>query len=201
MNRESIDYQQDFIMNRYRFFDLIFSISGLILLSPLLLILLLVGLFDTKRPLFIQERVGRHERPFRLAKLRTMKVGTASVATHLAQVSSITPYGRFLRKTKLDELPQLWNVMLGDMSLVGPRPCLFQQEEVIAHRKANNLMAIKPGVTGLSQIRGIDMSTPELLAKTDAEMITSMTLKRYFHLLVLTVTGSGQGDRVLSDSQ
>jgi O-antigen biosynthesis protein WbqP len=179
-----------------RILDLIFSLFGLILTSPFLLVLYIISLFDTGSPIFMQERVGRDKIPFILIKFRTMKVDTASVATHLASTSSITPFGHFLRKTKLDELPQLWNVLTGDMSLVGPRPGLFNQEELTQARSAKNVYLIRPGITGLAQVNAIDMSTPELLAKTDKEMIDTLTLKNYFKYLLMTVAGSGSGDRV-----
>jgi O-antigen biosynthesis protein WbqP len=179
-----------------RILDLIFSLFGLILTSPFLLVLYIISLFDTGSPLFMQERVGRNKIPFILIKFRTMKVDTASVATHLASTSSITPFGHFLRKTKLDELPQLWNVLTGDMSLVGPRPGLFNQEELTQARSAKNVYSIRPGITGLAQVNEIDMSTPELLAKTDKEMIDTLTLKNYFKYILMTVAGSGSGDRV-----
>jgi O-antigen biosynthesis protein WbqP len=179
-----------------RILDLIFSLFGLILMSPFLLVLYIISLFDTGSPIFMQERVGRNKIPFILIKFRTMKVDTASVATHLASTSSITPFGQFLRKTKLDELPQLWNVLTGDMSLVGPRPGLFNQEELTQARSAKNVYSIRPGITGLAQVNEIDMSTPELLAKTDKEMIDTLTLKNYFKYILMTVSGSGTGDRV-----
>jgi O-antigen biosynthesis protein WbqP len=179
-----------------RILDLIFSLFGLILTSPFLLVLYIISLFDTGSPIFMQERVGRDKIPFILIKFRTMKVDTASVATHLASTSSITPFGHFLRKTKLDELPQLWNVLTGDMSLVGPRPGLFNQEELTQARSAKNVYLIRPGITGLAQVNAIDMSTPELLAKTDKEMIDTLTLKNYFKYILMTVAGSGSGDRV-----
>jgi lipopolysaccharide/colanic/teichoic acid biosynthesis glycosyltransferase len=125
-----------------------------------------------------------------------MKVDTASVATHLANSSSITPFGRLLRKTKLDELPQLWNVLTGDMSLVGPRPGLFNQKELTQARSAKNVYSIRPGITGLAQVNKIDMSTPELLAKTDKEMIDNLTLRLYFKYILMTIIGSGSGDRI-----
>ncbi|WP_066015305.1 sugar transferase [Endozoicomonas atrinae] len=179
-----------------RFFDVLFALLGLIFGSSILLVIYIIGLFDTGSPLFRQERVGRHKKPFTLVKFRTMKVDTASVASHLASSASITPLGRFLRKTKLDELPQLWNVLKGDMSLVGPRPNLFNQEELIAAREHLDIYDVLPGITGLAQVNHIDMSTPELLAKTDRQMIESLTIREYFKYILMTVTGSGQGDRV-----
>src|SRR5690606_37574075 len=108
-----------------RLFDFMFSFFGILFLWPVGLILYIIGLFDTGKPLFVQQRVGKNKKPFKLYKFRTMAVNTASVATHLSNQSSITKFGSFLRKTKLDELPQLVNVLLGNMSLVGPRPNLF----------------------------------------------------------------------------
>jgi len=179
-----------------RFFDFVFSFFGLIIGFPFLIVLYVVGLFDTGSPLFRQTRVGRNEKAFTLVKFRTMKKDTASVASHLASASSITRFGHFLRKTKLDELPQLWNVLKGEMSLVGPRPCLFNQEELIAERKKLGVLNYRPGITGLAQVKEIDMSTPELLAKTDAKMLESLTISDYFKYILMTVTGSGSGDRV-----
>ena len=179
-----------------RFFDLVFSVAGLILGGPLFLLLWLVGFFITGSPLFRQERVGRHQKPFILIKFRTMKPGTASVASHLADSASITRWGRFLRRTKFDELPQLWNVFKGEMSLVGPRPCLFNQEELIRERAKRGVFVARPGITGLAQTRGIDMSVPVLLAETDAAMLASLRLPDYFRYIFLTVTGQGRGDRV-----
>ncbi len=125
-----------------------------------------------------------------------MRKGTASVATHLASSSSITFFGRFLRRTKLDELPQLWNVLTGDMSLVGPRPGLYNQEQLTLCRDAMDVYSVRPGITGLAQVKEIDMSTPQLLAKTDAEMIENMNVKNYFRYLILTISGRGSGDRI-----
>ena len=179
-----------------RVFDILFSALGLIVLSPMMLLVWLLGWIDTRAPLFRQQRVGRHQQPFVLVKFRTMRPDTASVASHLADASAITSFGRFLRRTKLDELPQLWNVLRGEMSLVGPRPCLFNQDEVIAERAARDVFDARPGITGLAQIQGIDMSTPKLLAKTDAEMISTMSVTNYFKYIFLTFAGKGQGDRV-----
>ncbi|MCT8731799.1 sugar transferase, partial [Glaesserella parasuis] len=151
---------------------------------------------DTGSPIFIQERVGKNKKPFKLIKFRTMNVNTASVASHLAGSSSITKLGRFLRKTKIDELPQLINVLKGEMSLVGPRPNLFNQKELIQEREKYSVYDVLPGITGLAQLSDIDMSIPELLAKTDSEMIKNLNLKYYFKYIVLTALGKGFGDRV-----
>jgi len=179
-----------------RVLDALFSSVGLILCFPLLMVLIVIGLFDTGSPIFRQVRVGRSKRPFVLVKLRTMKPETASVASHLASASAITPFGGFLRKTKLDELPQLWNVLKGDMSLVGPRPCLFNQEELIAERDQRGVYNYRPGITGLAQVNEIDMSTPVLLAETDQKMLQNLSLKDYFKYIFMTVAGKGSGDRV-----
>jgi lipopolysaccharide/colanic/teichoic acid biosynthesis glycosyltransferase len=180
-----------------RLFDFIFSLVGLLLGAPVLLIIYLVGLFDTGSPIFRQERVGRHQKPFTLVKFRTMRPDTASVASHLADASSITALGSFLRRSKLDELPQLWNVLKGEMSLVGPRPCLFNQTELIGERAARSVFNARPGITGLAQVRNIDMSTPELLAETDACMLKNLTIASYFKYIFMTVVGKGSGDRVI----
>lgn len=179
-----------------RFFDIVFSLLGLVVGFPLLLLLTLIGLFDTGSPIFRQVRVGRHQKPFTLVKFRTMKVDTASVATHLASSSSITRFGHFLRRTKLDELPQLWNVLKGEMSLVGPRPGLFNQEELTQERAKRGVYKARPGITGLAQVSEIDMSTPALLAETDAKMLHSLTVVDYFKFIFMTVAGNGAGDRI-----
>ena len=179
-----------------RVFDLMFSITGLLLGWPVLIVLTIVGFFDTGSPLFRQQRVGRCQKPFTLVKFRTMRPNTASVATHLADASAITAFGRFLRRTKLDELPQLWNVLKGDMSLVGPRPCLFSQVELINERAKRGVFDARPGITGLAQVNEIDMSTPELLAETDAKMLSSFKATDYFRYIFMTIFGKGAGDRV-----
>ncbi|MCP9443068.1 MAG: sugar transferase [Nitrospira sp.] len=190
------DVSRDEGRGMLRMFDIMFALLGLIALAPVLLILFIAGWFDTGSPLFIQERVGRHQRPFQLMKFRTMRPGTPSVGTHLADASTVTRWGAFLRRTKLDELPQLWNVLKGEMSLVGPRPCLPNQHELIAARKRLGVFAARPGVTGLAQIQGIDMSTPELLAETDARMLARLGVAEYLGCLAMTLLGKGRGDRI-----
>ncbi|RBW66291.1 sugar transferase [Vibrionales bacterium C3R12] len=179
-----------------RILDFLAAFLGLLFLWPILLVVIIIGIFDTGSPIFVQERVGRHKKPFKLIKFRTMLVETKSVASHLASSTSITKLGDFLRKTKIDELPQLINVIKGEMSLVGPRPNLFNQEELIRERDAQGVYDVLPGITGLAQVQNIDMSTPELLAKTDKEMIDTLTLKDYFKYILMTAIGSGSGDAV-----
>ena len=179
-----------------RLIDFLAAFSGLLLLWPLLLIITIIGLFDTGSPIFIQTRVGKNQKQFKLIKFRTMSVETKSVASHLASNSSITKFGSFLRKTKIDELPQLINVLKGEMSLVGPRPNLFNQEELIKERDALGVYNVLPGVTGLAQVQNIDMSTPKLLAETDKQMIDTLNIINYFKYILMTVTGSGSGDAV-----
>ena len=179
-----------------RIFDILFSCLGLVLLSPILIVLIIIGYFDTGSPIFRQERVGKGLKPFRLVKFRSMHVNAPSVATHFASACSITPFGSFLRRSKLDELPQLWNVFVGDMSLVGPRPNLFNQEELIHERDSLGVYSVRPGITGLAQINKIDMSTPQLLAETDAKMIQELNTLGFFKYIILTVFGKGFGDRI-----
>ncbi|WP_281544270.1 sugar transferase [Grimontia sp. SpTr1] len=181
-----------------RFFDFFFALLGLLFLWPVLLIVTVIGYFDTGSPIFRQTRVGKNQKPFTLIKFRTMAPDTASVATHLASASSVTKLGAFLRKTKLDELPQLINVVKGEMSLVGPRPCLFNQEELIAERDSRGVFDVLPGITGLAQVNEIDMSTPKLLAEWDQKMIQTLTVKLYFTYIIQTATGGGAGDRIKS---
>ncbi|MEZ8859700.1 sugar transferase [Vibrio sp. 10N.247.311.51] len=179
-----------------RLFDFLAAFFGMLVLWPILLLVTVIGMFDTGSPIFVQERVGRNKKPFKLIKFRTMSIETKSVASHLACNASITKLGNFLRKTKIDELPQLINVLKGEMSLVGPRPNLFNQEELIKERDAKGVYDVLPGITGLAQVKNIDMSTPKLLAKVDKQMIESLTLKSYFKYILMTATGSGSGDAV-----
>jgi len=183
-------------MKIIRAVDFIFAMGGLLLLLPLLLVLLILGWLENRSPLFFQVRLGRDMRPFVLVKFRTMRPDVASVPTHLADPSAITPFGRFLRRSKLDELPQLWNVLVGDMSLVGPRPGLPSQAELTEARRARGVFDVRPGITGLAQLSGIDMSTPALLAQTDATMIAGLNFGTYLRFIFLTVAGRGYGDRV-----
>jgi O-antigen biosynthesis protein WbqP len=179
-----------------RLFDIFFSMIGLLFGAPLLLYIFVMCWLDTGSPIFQQVRVGRNKKPFTLVKFRTMRPDTASVATHLVDATAITQFGAFLRRSKLDELPQLWNVLKGEMSLVGPRPCLFTQVELINERAALDIFKAKPGITGLPQVNKVDMSTPKLLAETEARMLKELTLLSYLKYIFITVGGKGSGDAV-----
>jgi O-antigen biosynthesis protein WbqP len=179
-----------------RIFDILLAGLGLVVLAPIFLIVIGAGYLETGSPIFRQSRVGRNKRPFTLVKFRTMRVDTPSLPSHLADPDSITRLGSILRRTKLDELPQLYNVLVGEMSLVGPRPCLPSQVELIEERDRLGVNAATPGVTGLSQLRGIDMSTPQELAACDREMLDQLNVRKYFKYILATAMGGGAGDRV-----
>ena len=170
-----------------RLLDFFFSLVGILVLSPLFILLWVIGSFDSGSPLFKQIRVGRDQKLFILIKFRTMPLSTKSVATHLVKNLNLSYFCLFLRKAKLDEIPQLWNVLIGDMSLVGPRPCLFNQKKLIIERKKRGVFKFRPGITGLAQIKGITMKNPTLLAKTDLQMIKQLNLFDYFYYILVTV--------------
>jgi len=170
-----------------RCFDFFISFVGLIFFSPLLIFIFFIGLFENGSPLFIQKRVGQKLESFSLIKFRTMPKGVRSAGTHLIKDIKLSSFGFFLRRTKIDEIPQLLNVFLGDMSLVGPRPCLFNQRKLIKERKKRGVFKVKPGITGLAQIKGIPMEPPTLLAKTDAMMNKKMNLYYYLYYIFMTL--------------
>jgi len=180
-----------------RTFDFLVSAVGLIVLMPVMLIIAwLVARSSPGGVLFVQTRVGKSEKPFQCYKFRTMAHGAPSAGSHEVAESWITPTGRRLRSAKLDELPQLINVLRGDMSLVGPRPCLPNQAEVIAARRARNVFAIRPGITGTAQLASIDMSTPEKLAGADSHYVANQSFAGDLRIIVATVLGGGSGDAV-----
>jgi len=181
-----------------RTFDLLVSALGLIFLAPVMLIVaLLVSRSSPGGALFVQSRVGRSEKLFRCYKFRTMAHGAPVAGSHEVSGSWVTPIGRRLRSLKLDELPQLFNVLRGDMSLVGPRPCLPNQAEVIAARRARNVFEIRPGITGIAQLASIDMSTPEQLADADRRYIDTRTFLGDVRIIAATLLGGGSGDAVV----
>jgi O-antigen biosynthesis protein WbqP len=171
-----------------RAFDLAVAAPILLVASPVLLLAILGIRASSPGPaLFSQIRVGRDGRPFRCHKLRTMYKGTPSLPSHEAPATSITAIGRLLRRLKIDELPQLWNVLKGEMSLVGPRPCLPTQTELIERRKQLGVLSALPGITGLAQIRGIDMSNPKLCAETDAAYLKAASIGLDLRILLGTI--------------
>jgi O-antigen biosynthesis protein WbqP len=170
----------------------IFDLAGAALLSivtsPVLMFAILAVRISSPGPaIFSQTRVGRGGVVFRCHKLRTMYQGTPSVPSHEAPVNAVTSVGKVLRKFKLDELPQFWNVLQGEMSLVGPRPCLPTQTELIECRRRLGVLEALPGITGLAQIRGIDMSNPQLLAETDAAYLRAASLWLDLRILFRTL--------------
>ncbi len=178
-----------------RVFDLVLAL----LLTPPAFVACTIAAFliwfdDRANPFFIQRRLGRDGRTFRLVKLRTMRVGTGDRPSHETVHGSITRTGALLRRTKLDELPQLWNVLRGEMSFVGPRPGLPSQIVLADERRRHGVDRLLPGITGVSQVQGLDMSTPERLAETDAAYLRRWSLTRDVQLLVRTGMGGGRGD-------
>ncbi|ANT50611.1 sugar transferase [Mesorhizobium amorphae] len=171
-----------------RAFDLVIAALMLVATSPVLLIAILAVRMSSPGPaLFSQVRVGQGGAPFRCHKLRTMYEGTPSLPTHEAPANAVTAIGKVLRGTKIDELPQLWNVLKGEMSLVGPRPCLPTQTELIGHRRELGVLQAFPGITGLAQVRGIDMSDPKLCAETDAEYLKTASIGLDIRILIGTI--------------
>ena len=169
-----------------RFLDIVLSIIGIFFLFPIFIIFLIIGKFNFKSPILVQKRIGKDLKIFKIFKFKSLEKNSY-VATHLLMDQSISRYGLFLRKFKIDELPQLFNVLIGDMSLVGPRPCLLNQKELIYLRKEKKIFKVRPGVTGLSQIKGIDMSNPIKLTNTDFEMIKKLNIILYFKYIFLSI--------------
>lgn len=181
-----------------RAFDILASLGGLIVLSPILLAIGLAVRAESKGPaLHWSRRVGRLNRIFPMPKFRTMRIGAPDVATHLLEdpQSWITPLGRVLRRTSLDELPQLWSVLIGDMSLVGPRPALFNQDDLVALRTAAGVERLRPGLTGWAQINGRDSLPVPDKARLDADYLARRTfwldLKIIFQTALTAFGGGG----------
>lgn len=171
-----------------RAFDFVAAAAGLVFATPVILLLVILVRRDSPGPgIFVQERVGRGGQVFRCYKLRSMRTDTPNVPTHHAAVSQVTRLGAFLRRSKLDEIPQLWNVLRGDMSLVGPRPCLPTQAELIAERSALGVDQLRPGITGLAQVSDIDMSDPIRLAHKDAEYLRRQSFLLDLKIIYRTV--------------
>lgn len=175
------------------------ALLGLVAASPFLAVaIVLIRLDSPGAAIFRQERVGKRQKPFFCYKLRTMAAGTKQAGTHEISAASVTKIGKFLRATKLDEIPQLWNVVRGEMAFVGPRPCLPSQTELVHEREIRGVYSILPGITGLGQVRGVDMSEPVRLAEIDAEYLQTRSFALDLRLALQTVRGGGAGDRVKS---
>src|ERR1700681_3634390 len=179
-------------------------VCGLFLLFswPILLLVILVVRIESPGPaIFKQVRVGKSQRLFTCYKFRTMHLGTADLPTHEVSASSITTLGERLRRFKIDELPQLYNVLVGDMSLVGPRPCLPTQRELVEARRRWGFFEVRPGITGLAQIQGVDMSNANRLAEIDARYVRTQSLKGDLKVIWATLRGQGLGvDQVVRSS-
>ena len=173
-----------------RFVDLILLLIALIFLSiPMLIVAIIVKLTSPGPIVFWSDRVGQYNRIFRMPKFRTMQVNTPNVATHLlvGAGSYLTPVGGFLRKSSLDELPQLWSVFVGDMSFVGPRPALYNQEDLIAMRTERGVEALVPGITGWAQVNGRDELDLAEKVNLDAQYLQKRSTGFDFYILFLTV--------------
>ncbi|MDR2111495.1 MAG: sugar transferase [Candidatus Accumulibacter sp.] len=182
-----------------RLFDFAMSLcAGLLLALPILFIAFLVRLTSCGPALYWSDRVGRNNVLFRMPKFRSMRVDAPTVATHLLKdpAAYLTPLGAFLRQTSLDELPQLWSILKGDMSLVGPRPALFNQEDLIALRTAAGVHALRPGLTGWAQVNGRDeLPIPEKV-RLDAEYLRRRSFGFDLWILWLTVLRVARRDGV-----
>lgn len=172
-----------------RFFDLLLSLAAAVVLAlPVLVVALLVRMTSSGPALYWSDRVGRNNRIFRMPKFRSMRVGTPAVATHLLvdAKAHLTPIGSFLRKSSLDELPQLWSILVGDMSFVGPRPALFNQHDLIELRTQLGVHALVPGLTGWAQINGRDELPIPDKVKLDVEYLQRQSL--WFDIRILWLT-------------
>ena len=177
--------------------DLLFAVLVIGLLWWALLIVWVLVRYGSSGPgIFAQERVGRYGETFICYKFRTMQEGTVQAGTHEVSQASVTPIGKFLRGTKLDELPQVWNILKNEISLIGPRPGLPVQTKLFQARQARGVFEVKPGISGLAQVNNIDMSDPKTLAQWDARYIALQSLMLDIKITLATVRGNGQGDKV-----
>ena len=172
-----------------RMFDLFLAVvAALILAVPVLLVALMVRLTSPGPVLYWSDRVGRHNELFKMPKFRSMQVGTPAVATHLLAdpTTYLTPIGSFLRKSSLDELPQLWSILTGDMSFVGPRPALFNQHDLVELRTRFGVHELVPGLTGWAQINGRDELPIPDKVKLDVEYLHRQSLWLDIRILWMT---------------
>jgi O-antigen biosynthesis protein WbqP len=176
-------------MNLKRFFDLLLAVAvAFFLVIPVLMVAVMVRLTSSGPALYWSDRVGRHNKIFKMPKFRSMRVGTPAVATHLLADPDayLTPIGSFLRKSSLDELPQLWSILMGDMSFVGPRPALFNQSDLITLRTQQGVHELVPGLTGWAQVNGRDeLPIPQKVA-LDVEYLQNLSFWLDIKILFLT---------------
>ena len=171
-----------------RISDILIAVLLLVFLVPVwLTVMLILTIINRGSPFFKQARPGKHGKMFYIVKFKSMNSRRDVKGELLPDNMRLTPVGRFIRNTSIDELPQLLNVLKGDMSLVGPRPCLLSQKRLVKERKIRKVFKVKPGITGLAQISGINMRTPTLLSKTDLKMIKKMSLSNYFYYIFRTI--------------
>ena len=156
-------------------------------------------MYKRQIPIFVQERVGRNGKHFKLYKLRSVAPGAPSVATHNLSLKDITKTGKIIRRLKIDELPQLYNVLTGSMTLVGPRPSLTNQSSLIENRMNRGVLTVLPGITGLSQIRKLDMSDEDRLVNSDTEYLEIKSVAVDLKIIYMTIKGDGFGDHTLLD--
>lgn len=175
----------------HRLISLLLAVFSLLLILLPIIIISIMVFFSSKGPiLYWSKRIGKNNLVFNMPKFRTMHINTPEVATHLLQNPDefLTPLGAFLRKTSLDELPQIWSVIIGDMNLVGPRPALFNQEDLIALRKENKVDSLTPGITGWAQVNGRDeLSIPD---KVDLDIEYLRRRSFFFDIKILWITFS-----------
>jgi O-antigen biosynthesis protein WbqP len=186
-------------MSPKRVFDVVAALIGMVLLSlPAFLIAIAIRLTSKGPVLYWSDRVGRNNRLFSMPKFRTMRVDTPAVATHLLPEPSryITPVGAFLRKMSLDEVPQLWSILVGDMSVVGPRPALFNQDDLIKLRTAAGIHALVPGLTGWAQVRGRDELPIPVKVEFDQYYLQHCSLAFDLKVIGLTLIQVIKGDGV-----
>ena len=182
-----------------RIFDISSSFFLFFLLCPFFLVIFLLIFFTSKGPvIYWSKRVGKYNKIFNMPKFRTMYLDAPELASHLLNTPQkfLTPAGLWLRKLSLDEIPQIWSIFIGNMSFVGPRPALFNQYDLIEERDLRGVYSVRPGITGLAQIKKIDMSTPHVLALTDAKMVNELSVFNYFKIIFLTISGKGFGDSI-----
>ena len=167
--------------------DILLSLMGLIVSLPIFLFVCVANVCRFGGIFFVQMRVGECGRPFRIIKFRSMRADAPVVPTHLLPEDFIEPWGKFLRRSKMDELPQMLNVLFGDMSLVGPRPCLPTQLDLIKARDKAGILDVRPGMTGPAQLKGVDMSDIDRLIAEEAIFFSKYSKSEYFRCILGTI--------------